>query len=95
MYCAKQHNGWLCILGPKHEGEHLSLDNTRMWKDTPGYPIKWADKPAAPPVKPIHAPVNGRPKFTGRPCDHCQSLNTIQNGKCLLCMDCHETGECG
>lgn len=33
--------------------------------------------------------------FTGIPCDACGSLNTVRNGKCLLCMDCHASGECG
>lgn len=33
--------------------------------------------------------------FTGIPCDACGSINTVRNGKCLLCMDCHASGECG
>lgn len=33
--------------------------------------------------------------FTGIPCDACGSANTVRNGKCLLCMDCHASGECG
>lgn len=33
--------------------------------------------------------------FTGIPCDHCGSPNTIRTGKCLKCMDCDTDGECG
>lgn len=43
----------------------------------------------------IATPTPPRPQFTGRPCDYCQSLNTIQNGKCVMCMECKQTGECG
>jgi hypothetical protein len=79
---------WLCVLSASHDGQHLSIDNTRLWKGTPGYPIRWETARA-------ETPESDTPPFTGRPCDFCQSLNTIQNGKCLLCMDCHQTGECG
>lgn len=33
--------------------------------------------------------------FTGIPCEACGSVNTVRNGKCLLCMDCKSSGECG
>ena len=39
--------------------------------------------------------LTNTPLFTGRPCPECESLNTVQNGKCLLCMECKATGECG
>lgn len=45
--------------------------------------------PSPPPM------VENKPMFTGRPCENCGSMNTIQNGKCLLCMECKVTGECG
>jgi len=45
-YCAKQDNdGWLCILKRGHGGAHLSLDNSRLWKRTPGFPITWPNEP--------------------------------------------------
>lgn len=40
-------------------------------------------------------PLENKPQFTGRACPECGSLNTVQNGKCLLCMECKATGECG
>lgn len=48
-------------------------------------------KHAQPP--PIVVPTN-KPHFTGQMCQSCSSLNTIQNGKCLLCLDCKASGEC-
>lgn len=104
--CSARHpDGWLCILLKGHEGSHLSLDNTRLWKGTPGSPILWAlDQALQPTIASMPEVVHmvprvvlneNKPVFTGRPCPQCQSLNTVQNGKCLLCMECHATGECG
>ena len=43
MYCAKKHAAkWLCVLLKGHEGDHLSLDNSRVWKGTPGFPVIWS-----------------------------------------------------
>jgi hypothetical protein len=33
--------------------------------------------------------------FTGICCENCGSPNTVRNGKCLTCMDCKFSGECG
>lgn len=48
-YCAdtSPKNGWLCILANGHKGAHLSIDNTRLWKGTPGFPVFWGE-PATP-----------------------------------------------
>ena len=41
-YCADRHeDGWLCILRRDHEDDHLSMDNTKTWKGTPGAPVSW------------------------------------------------------
>jgi hypothetical protein len=41
-YCSEKHSdGWLCVLRRGHEGAHLSIDNSRAWKGTPGFPIIW------------------------------------------------------
>jgi hypothetical protein len=45
-------------------------------------------------VSSAHPVPENRPHFTGRMCVECGSLNTIPNGKCVLCMDCRATGEC-
>lgn len=45
-YCAKRHkDGWLCILTQGHDAAHLSMDNSRVWKGTPGFPVIWEDEP--------------------------------------------------
>ncbi len=33
--------------------------------------------------------------YEGIPCEACGSLNTVRNGKCLICTDCLASGECG
>lgn len=96
-YCGRKSNsGWLCILAEGHSDEHLSIDNSRLWEGTPGYPIRWKTKTKTKVAleSPTNAPEN-KPKFTGIPCDHCGSMNTVQNGKCRQCLDCLQTGECG
>lgn len=52
------------------------------------------DPPASVPTPLAVVPQN-RPKFTGIPCSNCNSMNTIQTGKCRYCLDCHSNGECG
>ena len=94
---ARSPGGWLCVLAQGHEGEHMTIDNTRTWKGSPGRPVFWSDAPkrVIGPVK--KAPLGvleNKPRFTGRPCPECQSLNTIPNGKCLLCLECKHSGEC-
>lgn len=35
-------DGWLCLLAPGHDGElHMSIDNRRMYRGTPGRPVVW------------------------------------------------------
>lgn len=95
-YCGeKSPGGWFCVLAAGHEEAHMSINNQALWKGTPGRPLFWSttqEKPLVPTV--LVEPAN-RPQFTGVPCDYCQSFNTIQNGKCRLCLDCKQTGECG
>lgn len=33
--------------------------------------------------------------YTGIPCDNCGSPNTVRQGTCLRCDDCHHAGGCG
>ena len=93
-YCSERHStGWLCVLKAGHEGDHMSIDNASMWKGTPGKPVFWPRENVTQ-VPTVHA-VPNKPSFTGIPCEYCESMNTIQNGKCRLCLDCKQTGECG
>ena len=110
-YCGHKHgSGWLCLLRAGHDGHHMSIDNQQEWKGTPGRPVFWPPGITREQTDELERQTNplltqgeiakGRPKenkprFTGRPCEYCQSLNTIQNGKCLYCMECGQTGECG
>jgi hypothetical protein len=42
MYCGeKSIEGWFCVLRKGHKDGHLSLDNSKIWKGTPGFPISW------------------------------------------------------
>lgn len=91
-------SGWLCVLAHGHEGEHMSIDNKRSWKGSPGRPLFWVDAPRQEDKNPaVRRPIlQNKPKFTGRPCPQCGSLNTIPNGRCLLCLEpgCGHSGEC-
>ncbi len=41
-YCGERDaKGWYCVLKGGHGGQHLSLDNQRIWKGTPGFPVVW------------------------------------------------------
>lgn len=97
-YCgARSAEGWYCVLAKGHDGPHLSIDNSKLWKGSPGAPVRWTRRPAvavlsAEGQRGQNAKTRG---FTGIPCDHCGSPNTIRNGKCLLCTDCQASGECG
>lgn len=64
-YCAKRHaaGGWLCILALGHEGDHLSLDNSRVWKGTPGFPIFWEAELTREPTDEIEL-MNSNPTLT-------------------------------
>lgn len=87
----------------------MSLDNRKLWHGTPGAPIFWPNDAERAPRREItdevgmldstltqaEAGVAQHKGYTGIPCDHCGSLNTIRNGACLLCTDCHSSGECG
>jgi hypothetical protein len=109
MYCAARHtDGWYCVLAVGHDGSHLSIDNTRLWRGTPGRPVLWVQDLTPEQTDELERQTNptltqgemarlteNKPRFTGRPCENCNSMNTIQNGKCLLCMECGQTGECG
>lgn len=44
-YCAaRSSNGWLCVLAEDHDGDHLSIDNSKQWKGTPGSPVWWPQR---------------------------------------------------
>lgn len=166
-YCAARHeSGWFCLLKKGHSiKEHLSIDNSEIWKGSPGLPVRWAASTveekcpdcggeSTRSVKTQRFPylhgkktieltaevvvwactlcrlewtngdaelergnavrlfehenkVNKSPRevgqirvaqgkgYTGELCGNCGSPNTVRNGKCLLCMDCLMSGECG
>jgi hypothetical protein len=141
-YCgSKNARGWYCVLLKDHSGDHLSIDNQRIWEGSPGAPVWWPRaKPRGDggggkgggvspgPVQPLSAQsvlserdestdeldptlTQGEYKqihdaaqavrdaqakgYTGESCGSCGSLNTVRNGKCLLCLDCKTSGECG
>lgn len=42
IYCASRHSdGWYCLLTEGHLDDHMSIDNSRLWKGTPGAPVFW------------------------------------------------------
>lgn len=96
-YCAARcAEGWYCVLKEGHGGQHLSIDNSKLWEGSPGAPVRWADRAvsrlSAEGRRGQEAKFRG---YTGIPCDQCGSPNTVRNGKCLLCTDCRASGECG
>jgi hypothetical protein len=104
-YCGvRGPGGFYCILG-RHEGhEHLSIDNTKLWKGTPGEPIFWRMELVTPDPEPTTLPVRRAETavdkarlqgFTGEFCAQCNSPNTKRIGSCLQCADCHHSGSCG
>jgi len=104
-YCSARHEaGWYCLLKKGHadlgETQHLSLDNTQLWKGTAGLPVRWSsierEKQNESLLNKGEAIRTSQVKgFTGELCGNCGSPNTIRNGKCLLCTECQFSGECG
>jgi|AACY02.2.fsa_nt_gi hypothetical protein len=48
-YCgAKSPSGWFCLLSEGHEGDHMSINNAALWKETPGRPVFWKREKAEP-----------------------------------------------
>lgn len=42
LYCgARSPSGWLCVLRPHEQGDHLSIDNRETWKGSIGKPVRW------------------------------------------------------
>jgi hypothetical protein len=101
-YCGKKHrDGWYCVLASGHVGEHLSIDNTKMWKGSPGRPVFWrieAKKGAEGPVEPnptlTQAEYARSQGYTGETCSNCLGMRMRRNGTCQLCDDCGQTTGC-
>lgn len=99
MQCGTRHtSGFLCILKAGHRGEHLSIDNTKVWQGSPGAPVRWPnaipDAPveASPPA--LRLDTSRALGYSGFECQTCRSLRTTFNGACLKCEDCGSTTGC-
>lgn len=87
-YCAAvNENGWYCVLEAGHADDHLSIDNTRLWHGTPGYPVHWP-RPSREMPRPTDL------GYTGDVCPCCTSTRMRRNGSCLVCEECGETTGC-
>ena len=106
-YCAApSQEGWICVLLAGHRGPHASVDNRRMWKGTPGYPVVWTDQQAeaqptsvGPPMRPVPTPAEAHRYarelgFDGEICGNCGSPNTRRVGRCVRCDNCGESSAC-
>lgn len=48
-YCQhRSPSGFFCVLKQGHRDAHLSIDNTRLWRGTPGRPVIWGQSAAGP-----------------------------------------------
>ena len=101
-YCAhKSSTGWLCVLAQGHDGDHMSVDNSRLWEGTPGAPVFWRSAKTAPiALDPTLTQVEAGtvaktrpPSPTGDPCTHCGGP-MMRTGTCSVCLDCGESGGC-
>lgn len=97
-YCGqKNRDGFLCILQAKHNGQHLSIDNTKLWKGTPGAPVVWGkSKKNEPRIDPTltQAEYARSSGYTGDTCSYCGGMRMRRNGTCQLCEDCGQTTGC-
>ena len=98
-----------CAKRAGHTGPHVSSDGKVKWgkmglqrPDPVRVAVTLDDEGrvtgmqgAPPPNRTLLQPSGKALGYTGIPCDSCGSLNTVRNGKCLQCMDCMASGECG
>jgi hypothetical protein len=108
-YCSEKNpEGWRCILKEAHEAAHLSLDNQRVWKGTPGFPIIWETVTAEltreqsdelNPTLTTGEINKQRPKgvLVGDLCDVCGQVEIVRESACRTrCMACGAIdGGCG
>lgn len=111
-YCADAHSsGWYCVLTAGHQGHHMSLDNSKLWKGTPGKPIFWGQELVGkePDLNPtLTSGEIARAKAlsrreqlrTANPTgDFCTepgcSGMLVQMGSCKQCNTCASGGSCG
>lgn len=104
-YCGAKHGaGFYCILQKDHEGDHLSVDNKRVWKGTPGAPVIWSKRRSSESMKESSAALDStttagearsevvRPpiKFTeGDSCSVCGSMKVVRESSCRKrCYGC-------
>lgn len=100
-YCGAQHSsGFYCILKHGHEGDHLSLDNTKIWEGTPGKPVQWETKQSSnKAMQKTSAALHPTDvSYTeGESCSVCGSLSVIRESSCRKrCKSCGALdGGCG
>jgi hypothetical protein len=97
-YCAERNrDGFYCVLRKGHGGQHLSIDNTKLWKGTPGAPVAWgAEKKEQARIDPTltQAEYARNQGYTGDTCSNCLGMRMRRNGTCQLCEDCGQTTGC-
>lgn len=80
VICSAEHSsGFFCVLRDGHDGDHLSIDNSKLWRGTPGAPIRW----------PRGKSLLSSP--TGECCMDCGAMRMIRTGTCLTCLACGST----
>lgn len=94
-YCGDRGpGGWYCILRAGHTGDHQSIDNMKLWRGTPGAPVRWpgtVDRATDVGDPPRDARRMG---YSGDVCRACGSLRVRANGTCLVCDSCGTTTGC-
>lgn len=89
-YCRDEsEEGWLCVLPEGHEGQHVSVDNRKVWKGTPGMPVFWGDLQKE--------PKEPKDILVGDICGVCGQPSIIRESACRTrCKSCGAIeGGCG
>ena len=109
VICAVEHeSGFLCVRREGHDGDHLSIDNRKLWQGSPGAPVFWANEGLRqkakaevtqgmldPTLTGSESGVMAKMKgYSGESCGECQGMSMRRNGTCLVCDTCGATTGC-